>query len=151
MTKYIDAEKLTESINGLMLQASQAERLHLLTKEQEVCIISQLSRVLSFIDSLQQEQSDFPTTDEQIKEFLATHPKVEVPNKYKTPDWLWKKQEQPKVDLEKEIRRYLHEECSGDDEPTVSEIARHFCEFGLRKAAEMYDEIEYNKQRAEEE
>ena len=56
MKKYIDAEKLTESINGLMLQASQAERLHLLTKEQEVCVISQLSRVLSFIDSLQQEQ-----------------------------------------------------------------------------------------------
>ena len=58
MGKYIDSEKLTESINGLMLQASQAEQLHLLTKEQEVCIISQLSRVLSFIDSLQQEQID---------------------------------------------------------------------------------------------
>lgn len=49
------------------------------------------------IDSLQQEQPDFPTTDEQMKEFLATHPKVEVPDKYKTPDWLFKKQEQPEV------------------------------------------------------
>ena len=58
MGKYIDSEKLTESINGLMLQASQAEQLHLLTKEQEECIISQLSRVLFFIDSLQQEQTD---------------------------------------------------------------------------------------------
>ena len=48
------------------------------------------------IDSLQQEQQDFPTTGERMNEFLATHPKVEVPDKYKTPDWLFKKQEQPK-------------------------------------------------------
>ena len=51
--------------------------------------------VLPLIASLQQEQPDFPTTDEEIEKFLATLPKVEVPNKYKTPDWLWKKQEQP--------------------------------------------------------
>ncbi len=42
-----------------------------------------------------EERPDFPTTDEQIKEFLATHPKIEVPEKYKNPDWLFKKQEQP--------------------------------------------------------
>ena len=125
MGKYIDSEKLTESINGLMLQASQAEQLHLLTKEQEVCIISQLSRVLSFIDSLQQEQ--------------------------------------PKVDLNEEIERFIDAHYhtrfdetleNGNDPLTVfdfEDIARHFCEFGLRKAAEMYDEIEYNRQRAEEE
>ena len=125
MGKYIDSEKLTESINGLMLQASQAEQLHLLTKEQEVCIISQLSRVLSFIDSLQQEQ--------------------------------------PKVDLNEEIERFIDAHYhtrfdetleNGNDPLTVfdfEDIARHFCEFGLRKAAEMYDEIEYNRQIAEEE
>ena len=125
MGKYIDSEKLTESINGLMLQASQAEQLHLLTKEQEVCIISQLSRVLSFIDSLQQEQ--------------------------------------PKVDLNEEIERFIDAHYhtrfdetleNGNDPLTVfdfEDIARHFCEFGLRKAAEMYDEIEYNRQIAKEE
>lgn len=56
--------------------------------------------ILSFIDSLQQEQPDFPTTDEQIKEFLAAHPKIEVPEKYKNPDWLFKQQEQPEVDCD---------------------------------------------------
>ena len=39
-------------------------------------------------------------------------------------------QEQPEVDLEKEIARYLREECSADNEPSISEIARHFYELG---------------------
>ena len=49
------------------------------------------------------------------------------------------KQEQPEVDLEKKIRRYLCEECSSDDEPTIAEIARHFYELGLnaRKKEEL--------------
>lgn len=96
MGKYIDSEKLTESINGLMLQASQAEQLHLLTKEQEVCIISQLSRVLSFIDSLQQEQ--------------------------------------PEMDLDKEIERFFPEsyfETAINFEDVVN-IAHHFAEWGAK-------------------
>ena len=36
------------------------------------------------------------------------------------------KDEQPSEYLEEEIKRYLREECSGDDEPAVSEIASHF-------------------------
>ena len=40
-------------------------------------------------------------------------------------------QEQPEVDLEKEIKNYLATKCAGDDEPSVSEIARHFYELGL--------------------
>ena len=146
--KYIDADKLKAKLDEHYrnYQSKYMEARNPYT----LGLIDALDLAKQVIDSLQQEQPDFPTTDEQMKEFLATHPKVEVPNKYKTPDWLWKKQEQPKVDLEKEIQRYLHEECSGDDEPTVSEIARHFCEFGLHKAAEMYDNIEYNRQRAEE-
>ena len=40
-------------------------------------------------------------------------------------------QEQSEVDLEKEIQRYLCEECSSDDEPTIAEIARHFYELGF--------------------
>lgn len=43
-------------------------------------------------------------------------------------------QEQSEVDLEKEleeeIARYLREECSADDEPSISDIARHFAEWG---------------------
>ena len=34
------------------------------------------------------------------------------------------------MSLEEEIQRYLREECSDDDEPTVSEIAYHFAEWG---------------------
>ena len=40
-------------------------------------------------------------------------------------------QEQPEVDLEKEIKNYLATKCAGDDEPSVSEIARHFYALGL--------------------
>ena len=43
------------------------------------------------------------------------------------------------VDLEKEIQRYLCEECSSDDEPTITEIATHFYELGFnaRKKEEL--------------
>lgn len=94
--KYIDAEKLKKY----------------LTDRYEVCPINDDERhgrhcaiieIRNFIDFLQQEQSDFPTTDEQMKEFLATHPKIEVPEKYKNPDWLFKKQKQQEVDLEKAL------------------------------------------------
>ena len=52
--------------------------------------------------------------------------------------------------LEEEINRYLREECSDDDEPGIHEIAEHFAEWGYLRAAEKFDEIEYNRQRAEE-
>lgn len=98
-----------------------------------------MEKYIDAFDSLptvSQEQLDFPTTDEQIKEFLATHPKIEVPEKYKNPDWLLKKQEQPEVDLEKEIARYLREECSSDNEPSISEIAHHFWNKGYNARKE---------------
>ena len=62
-------------------------------------------------------------------------------------------QEQPEVDLEKEIIRYkvpFSDDKEYLNETTLDSIARHFYELGLRRAAEMYDEIEYNRQRAEE-
>ena len=82
---------------------------------------------------LLQEQPDFPTTDEQVKEFLATHPKIKVLEKYKNPDWLFKKQEQSEVDLEKEIDNFLNETgapyiwCNDDEQKEwCSIIARYF-------------------------
>ncbi len=45
-------------------------------------------------------------------------------------------QEQPEVDLEKEIKNYLATKCAGDDEPSVSEIARHFYELGRNERKE---------------
>lgn len=34
------------------------------------------------------------------------------------------------MNLEEEINRYLHEECSDDDEPGIHEIAEHFAQWG---------------------
>ncbi len=45
-------------------------------------------------------------------------------------------QEQQEEDLEKEIKNYLATKCAGDDEPSVSEIARHFYELGLNARKE---------------
>ena len=68
-------------------------------------------------------------------------------------------QEQPKVDLEKEIDLCWQDWISPSNQSSVEGVlpksefsmyARHFYEFGLRRAAEMYDEIEYNRQRKEE-
>ena len=42
---------------------------------------------------IEQKPVDFPTTDEEVNEFLETHSKVEVPEKYKTPDFVFSKQE----------------------------------------------------------
>lgn len=50
--------------------------------------------------------------------------------------WKIVKQEQPEVDLEKEIKNYLATKCAGDDEPSVSEIARHFWTKGFNARKE---------------
>ena len=42
---------------------------------------------------IEQKPVDFPTTDEEVNEFLETHSKVEVPEKYKTPGFVFSKQE----------------------------------------------------------
>lgn len=95
--------------------------------------------ILKKIDSLQQEQPDFPTTDEQMKEFLATHPKIKVPEKYKNPDWVFKKQEQQEVDLEDEMEKFGERwpypaSFDGYDKDWVDELteecAKHFYELG---------------------
>lgn len=139
--KYIEAEKLIAEI----------ERLVKVNKELKPSrftegIAAGYGDVLSAITSLQQDQPEFPTTDEEIEIFLATHPKVEVPNKYKTPDWLWKKLEQPEVDLKNEIITQWSK-CNPTDEGMGSEyaiiaveqfaaIARHFYELGLKARKE---------------
>ena len=49
-------------------------------------------------------------------------------------------EEEPDKSLEEEIRRYLREECSSDDEPTAEETARHFAEW--QKAQMLKDAVE---------
>ena len=43
--------------------------------------------------------------------------------------------------LEAEIQWYLREKCSGDDEPTVSEIARYFAKWQYQKDREEFAKI----------
>ena len=124
--KYIDADLLRKELERRITDNTFGAKLELID-------------ILAWLDSLQQEQQDFPTTDEQVKEFLAIHPKVEVPDKYKTPDWLFKKQEQQKVDLEEAYKefckdypfpwssQYVNREYI--DELCLS-VARHFYELG---------------------
>ena len=129
MGKHIDSEKLKTEIerrrkfhDDAIIKFCNNRTIALthsagLKEDEEIVVL---------IDSFQQEQQDFPTTDEQVKEILATHPKVEVPNKYKTPDWLWKKQEQPEVDLEK-AARHVYESWMGG---TMDDVRRDMVELG---------------------
>lgn len=130
-----------------------------------------LSELLSFLSTLEKSNfKDFPTTDEEMAKFLAAHPKAEVPEKYKTPDWMFEKSEKP-MDLDEQIGSYnivpyiddkiaklqdmwREEKVSfdwDDLKDMIEDVARHFAEWGYLRAAEKYDEIEYNRQRAEEE
>ena len=111
MIKYIDAEKLKTEIKRYKNKADSRLKMkgRTFSEEQKDLAIQNLcGNLLHFIDSLTQEQPDFPTTDEQMKEFLATHPKIKVPEKYKNPDWLLNKQEQPNVDLETYIENVVN-------------------------------------------
>lgn len=154
-TKILQAaEKVAETIGAITIrlkvkrnsQANDWYRKHgygYLTFEGEY---DWLEKNLEYLKP-KQEQPDFPTTDEQVKEFLATHPKIEVPEKYKSPDWLFKNQEQPEVDLEKEIKQQIYARfydlngiavigTSGYAEvKDMEDIARHFAEWGAEHLA----------------
>lgn len=101
--KYIDADKLKAEIER-RLAAYQKNFYKADNKIARLSTdgrIASLKELLPFIDSLPQHLPDFPTTDEEVEAALASIPKVELPDKYKTPDWLFKQQEQPEVDLDK--------------------------------------------------
>ncbi len=156
MAHYIDADRLRAEIERRFWDYGTP--LH----DDEVT--TKVNEVLSIIDSLQQEQTDFPITDEEIERLLATHPKIEVPNKYKTPDWLWKKQEQSDLpsDLEEKsekpnkfedelkdyLRRYyncdypmqIEENTCSPTMPHIVEAAHHFAQWGAEWQAKQDQE-----------
>lgn len=153
MKKYIDAEKLIAKIKRLIgVITTTMEELKMDEPSERMRgELDAYDDIIYFLDSLQQEQPDFPTTDEQVKEFFATHPKIEVPEKYKNPDWLFKKQEQPEVDLEREVKSYIKDNFTITDEVAqipeenrrysmweddMRAFARHFYELGLNARKE---------------
>lgn len=149
--KYIDADRLRSEIE---------HRIEILADVSVKCAKNDdmemhnyyhgkavsLEELLPFIGSLNRRSiPDFPITDKDIKEFLATHPKVEVPEKYKTPGFVFKRHEQPEVDLEKEIDKVIADYSftktidSGGFKTTVldyAKIAKHFYELGLNARKE---------------
>ena len=49
------------------------------------------------------------------------------------------------MNLDEEINRYLHEECSDDDEPGIHEIAEHFAQWGVEHTPLPEDTVLFNK------
>ena len=82
-----------------------------------------LKRSVESIGSIPQKQADYNDGRDDVKMIVLD-----------LIDSL--QQEQPEVDLEKGIKNYLATECAEDDEPSVSEIARHFYELGLNARKE---------------
>ena len=121
------------------LKASPAER-----RKMNMTEILGAEKLAKIKEMMEQEQPEFPTTDEQVKEFLAAHPKIEVPEKYKNPDWLWKEKGQSEVDLEQEVISYFQGMWPGIDSniamsfmpPAIMRLARHFYELGLNARKE---------------
>ena len=141
MTKYINADKLIHDLEERIYAYSEG---YANGDDCRKDAIETLLKDVKYQLSLQQEQPDFPTTDEEIEILLATHPKVEVPNKYKTPDWLWKKQEQPEADLEKEIDR-VSKRYPEVSFAKLSRIAVHFAKW---KEAQDQETIELAEEHA---
>lgn len=140
-------EKIRAEVERIM--KSYDVYLARVTKED---FLNDLDNILYFLSDLEKECEDFPTTDEEMAKFLATHPKVEVPEKYKTPDWMFEKSEKPTTaeGLEEEIDKFLNETgapycwCNDDEQKDwCTIIARHFYELGRQskpKVSEGLDE-----------
>ena len=101
-------------------------------------VMQELEELLSFLDTLEKSNSkDFPTTDEEIKHFLATHPKVELPEKYKTPDWIFENSEKPMQEgLENEAVSYCFDNGLNLSPRVATDFARHFAEWGAERQKE---------------
>lgn len=122
--------------------------------EQATGFCDALDRMTDFLSTLESEKP--MNLDDAMKELdekialvkqRGTWKGVDV-DKYM--DEIRGREPEKPMNLEEEINRYLHEECSDDDEPGIHEIAEHFAKWGYLRAAEKYNEIEYNRQRAEE-
>lgn len=92
-------------------------------------VINVINGIKTFIASLQPEYPDLPGIEDPGipgKDFIPVEwvDACEMYGKWKIV------RQEPEVDLEKEIKNYLATKCAGDDEPSVSEIARHFAEWG---------------------
>ena len=90
--------------------------------------------ILSFLSTLKEQPvKDFPTTDKEMADFLATHKPVQVPDKYKTADWIFK--EQPVSEgFDREFSKFSNDVDAEHPFPICmdeyEDFARHFYELG---------------------
>lgn len=132
--KYIDADKLIAEIKHRI--RLNKEMLEIDSRPSDWGRIQEGSYILRFIEYIQQEQPDLPGIEDPGipgKDFIPVE-WVDACEMYGK--WKIVRQDQPDVDLEKEIKNYLATKCADDDEPSVSEIARHFYELGLNTRKE---------------
>lgn len=152
--KYIDAEKLKEEIQANLAAISFNDDYQ---EGYEACGMS----VLKFIDSLQQEQKEdlsslIAKAQSVAKRLLDSHSFYEaLPEdiRYEHTAEKWRKilkaisscsqQEQPDVDLEKEIDNYLYpiQAWQIQEAPftTMDKCARHFAKWQERQDREIID------------
>lgn len=105
--------------------------------------LNQWQKARAYLSSRPKSSDNWKPSDEQMKAFLATHPKIEVPEKYKNPDWLFKKQEQPELDLE--IERIVKDEEKFMKfqvrHQLIGYVARHFAKWQYQKDREEFAQI----------
>lgn len=83
------------------------------------------NKAMKEVEQKEQKPVDFPTTDEEVNEFLETHSKVEVPEKYKTPDFVFSKQEYKSYPIiSKDTTSVKPAEWSEEDEAMRDNILR---------------------------
>ena len=102
-------------------------RTHYFVGKGEVC-----EELLSFLDTLEEPKKDY----NQLYKDIAESEWFKKSYVGKSLGDVIPVEEPACEELEGEISRYLREECSNDDEPSISEVARHFYELGVnaRKA-----------------
>lgn len=144
--KYIDAEKLKTIIEERKTQQDQwVERYHDPINQG---ISNELAEILSLIDSFQQEQSSLPSNlDEAAEEFypdfsdsITSKAAVDsMRDAFKAgAEWIVEQfqQEQPEVDLEKEIESYLDGFIKTPTRTYFRDAIKHFYELGFNARKE---------------
>lgn len=164
MSKFIDAEKLKAEIDKLY--GEYKDKFHQSGDQYHLGLIDGLDMAERVLDTIESEKPMNP--DDAMKELDE---KIALVKQKKTWDGVdvdkymdevrGREPENP-MDLEEEIERCVIEpyyDLNGvavkgatayltvND---VADIARHFAEWGYIRAAEKYNEVEYNRQRAEE-
>lgn len=120
MEKYIDAHKLLVEIDR--------QKIGYNTDGEHAAEYNTCRKILDIIDSLQQEQQEVILLKKDTEDIFAREYAI-----YSLPPFVVES-----IAYGTQLIDFIYK------------TAHHFYERGFRRAAEMYDEIEYNRQRAEE-